>query len=399
MIQRYVALVALLAFSLHRDQAAAQAQNEEDFQCGVPSVAPALDLGGKEFDFDSIEPRMECGDDESFLIPSAFTYHIYAIPDGDIPRLSMYPEGLVQPVVTGSTLELNVQDILKGMGRGDRVKAAVNLYVPVSQLKKVILDGVDTTVEIINTIETTSNHSMTIKDSGVDNVIYLTSPYSKVSYDGSGVDSMMQMIAAAGSSIVLSGVDQVVKVKTEGDDLMVDMSGVDQDVYVQGGGFQRLSMSGVDNSVYINGGSCNNVDKSGVDNSCSISDATFTVPTMACLESSKVGKCHGCDGISKVIAILAGFLILGCCGSCIFGIAYCTCYRNRRNRYDNEEIKNPQPPAVMVPNQMPSYETKLGEKEKTTGPPTGVVEAEIISVEEGASPHSSVQKSKNIQVV
>jgi hypothetical protein len=61
-------------------------------------------------------------------------------------------------------------------------------------------------------------------------------------------------------------------------------------------------------------------------------------------------------------------------------------------------INNPQSPAVMVPNHMPSYETKLGEKDKTTAPPTGVVEAEIISVEEGTSAHSSVKGSKNMQV-
>jgi hypothetical protein len=277
-------------------------------------------------------------------MPNTVHFHIYAIPDGDLPRLSMSPTGLVQPRVVGSTLELDIQDIMKdlGMKDGDPVQAAVNIFVPVSQLKSVIVQGIDMNVEVVNTIETTEPNSLTVEDSGIDNSLYLTTPYSKISYKGSGVNSKAYMETAAGSSIDLSGVDQEVHIKTTGASLTVDLSGVDEKVYVQGGGFEKISMSGVDTRVYINGGNCNTVDPSGVDNSCRQTTDNVTIPTLECLASSNLQNgCGNVEGLVKamiLLLVLSGLVCVCCCCGCAVGIVHCTNAATRRRGNSNNTV-------------------------------------------------------------
>jgi hypothetical protein len=343
MIQRFpVPILALLGSLLALGPTPTDAQ---DFQCGIPSLARALDLNGNELKFDSIQPNRDCrGMSESFLMPDTVNFHIYAIPDGDMPRLSMYPDGLVQPRVVGNTLELDIQDIMKGLGKkdGDNVLAAVNVFVPVSQLKSVRVQGVNMNVEVVNTIESTESNSLTVEDSGVDNSVFLTAPYSKILYTGSGVNSRAYMETAAGSSITLSGVDQEVHIKTEGANLSVDMSGVNEKVYVEGGDFDQISMSGVDTRVYTNGGSCNNVDQSGLDNSCRLTTDNVTIPTLECLASSNLQNgCTGAEGLVKAIIwllVISGLAFLCCCCGCVAGIVYCANAANRRGDNSNNTV-------------------------------------------------------------
>lgn len=251
----------------------------------------------------------------------------------------MYPEGLVKPRVVGTTLELDIQDILTTMSLGAAVQAAVNIFVPIGQLKYVNVEGSDMNVAVTSIVEVT-DVVVTVQDYGVDNAISLTSPFSAVSYMGYGTNARVRMEVAGGSSIYLSGVDQVVYVKALGDNLEVDMSGSNEKVYIDGGGDNnQVSMSGVDSYIYLNTGSCDTIGNSGIENSCTVTNETVSIPEFDCLVSSSLS--FGCDGAADVAAdvdaaglataiivaiVLGGLILLVCCCACLgllSGLACC----------------------------------------------------------------------------
>jgi hypothetical protein len=154
----------------------------DDFQCGVIDVAQELDI---DKNFDKVAPEPTCDWKSHFLSPNTIHWHVYAIRDGDVPHIAMTPTGIVEPYVSGSTLKFRMQNILDGMHEQDRVQAAVNLYIPANQMKGIQISGVDQVVEIIHMVNDTEVESITIRDSGVDNQIYASLPYTKVYYKGS----------------------------------------------------------------------------------------------------------------------------------------------------------------------------------------------------------------------
>jgi hypothetical protein len=337
---------------------------QEDFQCGVPELAEEMNV---DKDFDTIAPQGDCQSNGGFLVPKTIHWHIYAIPDGEVPRLSMFPEDLVEPYVSGGSLKFDFQEhALQGLSKGDRIKTAVNLYIPVSQLKKISISGVNQNIEVINDNPSFELESITIKDSGVDNRLYVTSPYSKVHYKGSGVDSSVQVEAASGSSIDISGVDQDVWIKT-GEGLNVKMSGVDQKVYIEGG-YEKIKMSGVDNTAYVNGENrCNNIERSpGLDNDCSTTEATVVVEALSCLASTKVGE-YGCNfgdnstGAAIAVGAVLLVLLILLCIACCCGVKVCV--------------------SGQAPVAAKNTETKTEYDQAVVS--TGVVEAEVIEVKAG----------------
>jgi hypothetical protein len=154
-------------------------------------------------------------------------------------------------------------------------------------------------------------------------------------------------------------VDQTVKIKT-GDNLKVKVSGIDQQVYIDGN-YTGISMSGVDNKVYANGPSCCNISKSGVDNNCQVTEDTVTVQQLECLANTKVGY-YGCGwnslltgatvGLSTVgLSIGALTLLILCCvaGGC--GIR--TCCHQCQGRNFPPPTKDVKAPKVPLEQQSP----------------------------------------------
>jgi hypothetical protein len=144
---------------------------QDDFQCGVPELAEEMKI---DKDFDTIVPEGDCQSNDGSLVPKTIHWHIYAIPDGEAPRISMLPEDLVEPYVSGGSLQFNFQeDALQGLSKGDIIKTAVNIYIPVSRMKKIGISGVDQNIEVINKNPLLELESITINDSGVDNRLYV----------------------------------------------------------------------------------------------------------------------------------------------------------------------------------------------------------------------------------
>jgi hypothetical protein len=325
----------------------------DDFQCGVIDVAQELNVD-KNFDTVAPEPTCDWDWESHFLSPNTIHWHVYVIPDGDVPHISMTPTSIVEPYVSGSTLKFRMKNVLDGMHKQDRVQAAVNLYIPANQMKSIQISGVDQVVEIVHMVNDTEVESINIRDSGVDNQMYASLPYTKVYYKGSSVDSSTELQAASGSTVDISGVDQTLKIKT-GDELKVKMSGVNQRVYIDGD-YTDISMSGVDNKVYVNGPSrCDHISKSGVDNNCQVTEDTVTVRQVECLANTKVGY-YRCGwnslstGATVGLSVGAVTLFILCCvaGGC--GIR--ACCRQRQGSNFPPPTKDVEAPKV-PPDQSP----------------------------------------------
>jgi hypothetical protein len=374
---------------------AVMAQDDTSFQCGVPDDDNLKEISDTNFDTIQTHYKINWLGGNRHLMPQKTNWHIYAIPDGEVPRYSSVPEGFVKPKISGSTLEFPAQeDSLKDLGysKGDKIKAAVNLFIPVSQLRNIRVSGVDESVEIIVTDElllgditnsTAFLPTINIRVSGVDSRLYVNTPYSKVKYTGSGVDNTAIVEAATGSSVDLSGVDQSLSIKSDFLD-SVKVSGVDQYLLIEGT-YGKIRVSGVDGQIRVNGEKgCNTVDGSGddysgVDNRCKTTEETVTVPTLACLAESKVIYAGTSTGaiVGIVIGVLA--VVALCIGGC--GAA-CGCFRSRRSQtkqagpkaeiptgsWVEAEVIEVDPVHQMVPD--PEQATPLSEEKGTPGDST-----------------------------
>jgi hypothetical protein len=382
---RFTALALLLVVSVTMAQ-------DSPFQCGVldDNDDNLKTISNTNFDTIETDYRMKSWGNKQ-LMPKHTHWHIYAIPDGELPRYSSIPEGFLKPKVSGSTLELVAQDdVLEedlGYSKGDKMEAAVNLYIPVSQLRNIRVDGVDSFVEIIVTEDllgddiinnsTTSDDlpTINIRASGVDSRLYVNTPYSKVKYTGSGVDNTAVVEAGTGSSVVLSGVDQSLKIKS--DYLSsVRLSGVDQYMLIEGT-YEKVTMSGVDGNLRVNGETgCNAIDMTGVKSNCKTSSQeTVTVPILTCTADTKAvqacsknGWCLSTGATIGVVLALFVVVVL-----CVWLCVRC-CGCGRRGRHSN-------PPA---PTTTADQEVKQSSSPKasTQQVPNGNwVEAEVIEVE------------------
>lgn len=237
----------------------------------------------------------------------------------------MFPEGLVEPFVKGSTLKFDFQrDATDGFSKGENIQAGVSIFLPSTLMTKIIFEGVDAIVEVRNNLA--SPDSMIIKNSGVDGTFYLSSPNTKVKYEASGVDNTAFLEVASGSTMDLSGVDQDLHIKTSDDaDIEVTMSGVNQRLTIDGD-YTKIKASGVDAKIFINGPKgCNDISSSGVAIDCSITEETVVVPDISCLATSKVQKwrCSHFGPLSTgaaagvgigVVVLIISICVLSCWG-------------------------------------------------------------------------------------
>ena len=363
------------------------------FTCGVPDAADFLDLEG----FESVEPQYyssgKCRDDHAPYVPGTIHWHVYTLADDNArSKISMYPDGIVQPFVKSNTLKFRFNKEEYTFKRGDRLKAGVNIYVPASQVQKIKIDGVDQVVEIVND----STYPLQVSESGVDNEVYVTSPNAKVAFKTTGVDSFAKIESDSGSSIEATGVDNQVEIKTTYDDtLTVDIDGVDIGVFVEGS-HKKVSMSGVDGNVSVNNNgastSCQNVDKNGIDNRCFIvSDRTVTFEELDCLVESKVTKQWDCSWLEELAtaAIVATVVVLVvlicCCVAACYGCYRCTKY----NRTNNTVGTKDQPPGAIHPPAGVDLEAKKQQQKPVPATPTPLKGQQPVSDPEQGLPIAS----------
>jgi len=249
----------------------------------------------------------------------------------------MIPEGMVKPFVRGGTLKFDFQsDVSDDLVQGEIIEAGVSIFLPPDSMKKITVEGVGEVVEIRNNLTSLEFGSMIVKNCGVDNSFYLSSPNAKVEYEGSGVDNLAILEIASGSTIDLSGVDQELQIKTSDDsDITVTMSGVDQRLTINGG-YTSIDSAGIDAAIAINGPNrCDHIINSGISNSCTITEKIVSVPDVSCAASSNVAKwsCShwGFMSTSAVVGSSIGLLalIILCCGLSCWGCYKCCC-RGRR---------------------------------------------------------------------
>ena len=377
--------------------------SSSSFQCGVLDDKNVQDISSttsnNNNNFDTINVNYDVNwfgssNNRRHIMPQRTNWHIYAISDEQGPaRFSSIPKGLIKPKVNGNTLVFPVQkDALYNLGytKGDSVEAAVNLFIPLSQLRKIQISGVNDFVEIIvsedallwgeenGTLATNSSTASSsslrapptidIRSSGVDTRLYVNTPYSKVNYDGSGVDNTAIIDAGTNSSVVVSGVGHNLSIQS--DYLKtVQLSGVDQDLLIEGS-YRTLSLSGVDCRVRVHGGEtgCNAIDASsgGVNTNCRLTNDTVIVPTLDCVAESKTIYQGVSTGATVGIALASLLVLCLCVALC----AFCCCggrrCGSRQVGRQNEESSYPPKPNGA-----------------TTDVPVGswVEEAEVIEIE------------------
>lgn len=401
--------------------AAATAADSSYFHCADPSQAIEI----SDFNFDTI--ATQCFQDNwirssdggsNHVLPKRTHWHIYAIPDGEVPKYSCFPEGLVEPQISGSTLELSANmERLKELGysKGDKIESSINVYIPLNQLRNIRVDGIDQTVEVIvteellttnndnddnddvfnNTTNTMNLPSIRILSSGVDTRVYVTAPYSPIVYTGSGVNNHVTIKASRNSSVDLSGVDQQVHIQSELLIGVIPMSGINNRLYLEGN-YEKIQLSGVDCQVYVNGETgCNAIENSGVDNNCQIFQDNVTVPAVSCLATTTVIQgcsfwCFGSDeggSVGTAVGMGIGLLVflalmIGCC------VFLC------RGRYTKKKTTHHYSSSQTSP-----YKSESNKPQEAT-----YVEAEVIAIEETttmtvdpeSAPSSSISNTKHI---
>jgi hypothetical protein len=383
-------LLALSSSSLLFDGVMSQVINTNttltDFPCGDPNDA---ELIVSDAIITSVRVGAFCdGNECDFLTPKNVHWHIYALPPGSTPKQSITPAGFIRPVLTNNG-ELHYEftkDLEESYAAGDRLEAGVQLYLPVDTLKSIRVTGVDQFVDVsINQSflaqEKSKNMSssadiLQIIDDGVDNIVTVTSPYVPVDFVGSGVDSLLVMDAAAGSTLFLSGVDFEAYIKSQGLEIYAD--GVDTKIVVEGN-VSKAVMKGVDGDLEINGGGCNNVALQGVDNKCEYTNETVTVNSLSCTVETEASYNCWFNHISTGAAIGLGLGLLVILFVSVGGIVYCCCRKRCANQPISRDIgKNEQ----SVPRHQ-MKETTLSNEEATH---TSVVEAEVLEIQNHHQP-------------
>ena len=379
-------------------------------QCGAYELAQDIPYDNDDSNaLDTIRINYnDCDWNDAFdlLMPKTVHWHIYAIPNGQAPRFSVVPEGLLQAKISNNgRLELEQEpDILQELGyaKGNRIQAGVHVFIPVSQLQNIQIDGTDQSVEVVVDDaalfagDTVEPPTIRIANSGVDTLLYVKAPFSKVEYSASGVDNTAILEAASGSSIDLSGVNQDVRIKCESV-AEVDMSGVDQNCLVQGD-YESARLSGVDGVLLVNnidnnatnGDACHTVDRSGVDTKCRATTETVSVPELDCLSDTTIILASGLTKGGWVGVILAVIVVLGACiGSCVF----CCCRPGRRSAQypypKGGDMAFPPPP-------LPVMESKA-----SPVPPreSSVVEAEVIGIVEDHPQEADLEEARTAETM
>ncbi|KAL3918500.1 MAG: hypothetical protein SGILL_004208 [Bacillariaceae sp.] len=261
-------------------------------------------------------------------------WHIYPLPEGSAPKHSMFPEGVVQAKVQNGILSYEVQDVLEALGyeKGQQLEAGVNLFVPLSLVSSISIQGVEQFVQVHVEDEALSSVRMSdalnITSTAIDSEIFVTSPYWKVDFTEEGVDNRVWMDLAAGSSLDASGIDTETFVRCP-DGMTIKTKGVDNKILLEG---QLLSalMEGVETEIEVShsGSSspCGNVTYSGVGNDCDGSDFVFEMENLSCLADTKAGfQCGWNLSIGAEVGIGIGiFLLLSVAiAGCIFGCVMC----------------------------------------------------------------------------
>ena len=368
-----------------------------DFICGVDAISSGvtLPIGTTAItNFTIIHPRYTTknGNPLKMLVPEMIHWHIYAIPDeengGSTPSYSVLPAGWITPKVSDGILEFEVTDPKglaatatangtdEGYSKGDTMEAAVNLYIPISQIQNVIVSGGNNKVEVI--IDSTlfssaaslssAPPSLNIEVSGYGHHLYVQAPDTSVDLKVTGIESRIHLKAGGTipSSVSISGVANKVefliaeKNNTSTTPLHdVDLSGVDCYLLLEAN-YLQASISGVASTMRVvrdenstdteNGGDgCFNVVTTGVDVNCEIiTTEHVTVPALSCAATTTVVKASSSSSnnndwsrgqtIGVVVGVL-GAIVLGML-TCMY---FCGCFGCGRGRQAASAEMQPPP--------------------------------------------------------
>ena len=301
-----IAFLSLMVF----DGAIAQVQQTTSaYPCGDPNGAEEiLDTSGlSSATISQVRVVATCPGGNhhchDVLFPEKVHWHVIALPPGTTPKQTITPPGFVRPVLRGNTLSYEYQNVLEGQySKGDEVEAGIHIYVPIDQLTSIEVPGVEVSLQVtigpdVSVVDVdnggqfnVSSKSLQVTDTGVSNVVTVTSPSRTIDYTGTGVESLLVMEAATRSSLSLSGVDNEAYVKS--DLLDIYSGGVDGKIVVEGG-VANVVMTGVDGDIEINGSGCDNSAFGGVDNSCMYTDERITVTPLSCTVQTELDY-EGC---------------------------------------------------------------------------------------------------------
>ena len=352
-----------------------------DFICGEDAINAGFTIPIEtttSTNFTTIHPRFTTknGGTHKMLVPELIHWHIYAIPDeengGSVPSYSVLPVGWITPKVSDGILQFEVTDpkgltgnangdaTKEGYSKGDTIEAAVNLYIPISQIQNVVLSGGNNKVEVI--IDATlfpslasAPPSLDIEVSGYGNHLYVQAPDSSVDLKVSGIESRVHLVAGGTipSSVSISGITNKVefliaeKNNTSTTPLHdIDLSGVDCYLLLEAN-YLQASISGVasrmrvvekENSTETSDG-CFNVVTKGVDVNCEmITTEQVTVPTLSCVATTTVVKLsnssHNSNSYWSTGQIIG--VVIGVLGAALLGILscmyFCGCFGCGRRR-------------------------------------------------------------------
>jgi hypothetical protein len=255
----------------------------QDFSCGTYEEATELTLEP----FDAIAPQVDCAGSATFIVPKLIHWHIYAIDDEYTPRYSMFPEGILEPFVRDGVLRMGWADSLDGVSEGNSTKAAVNLFIPATQMRKITTNGIGEVVQITNVNASAAPEVLTIEDNGIGNKFYVRSSGSPVRYAAGSTDAAIEAEVMAGSSFQFSSLNQKARIKNLGVAMDVIMDGVNQEVTIEGG-YTNLALKGANAKVFINYlYGCDNVENSGASSKCTEVTRTVNVADLECLSSTE----------------------------------------------------------------------------------------------------------------
>ena len=284
------------------------------------------------------------------LAPQTIHWHIYTLADDDgEPRIAMTPANLVQAEwkQDEGILQFHIQELEEDMyDCDDDIQAGVALWLPASYLTDMEVSGVG--LSIID-MQYTGSDPITITNAGIGTVLSVTSVQAPIQYTGSGVNTEATLVAAAGSSVELSGVKGRVAIAVPPEEetnstntttttpvderLQVRLSGVGTAISIDGA-YGSIYMEGVNAQVMVNT-DCDRITSDGIGTGCSVDpDLTVAIADddLTCLAETVVARVHTCWGNWRgaVIGATIGVLVVAflCCGGCV--ACCCLCGRGGR---------------------------------------------------------------------
>jgi len=392
-------------------------------------------------------------DIQKMLVPEIIHWHIYALPQDDaIPSYSVLPEGWMTPQVKNGVLQFETTAkgltdyTAKTFKEGDKLQAAVNIYVPISQLEQVDITGVNHKVEIdfdmikrfpnANKTILSSNSTLKINLSGESNQLSVMAPYTSVNLEVSGVESRAYLHVGGEkpSSISIVGVDNQVEfyVDPETSNTVIadiDIVGIDTSLLLDGK-YLQAELSGVESTMRVirrednstntttEYDGCFNVVSKGIESTCELvlfPENQVKIPNLTCSANTTVIKAprfnfledSGWTTLQYAGLGIGIFLVvcICCCAffCCVMGWACGCCGKGSSSDkqttfyHENQYPPGPDPTGSTYPPPIPPPVSIIDAPPETTPfpppyyTPNSVQEATIVQ-HQGVDPPSSIQQ-------